>query len=70
MSWSQRAMLCKKSEADDVEGEPGYSTVLDGFHHDESLQSPGAFPENLVERSQREMFEQDYVESEVDFNVV
>jgi len=44
--------------------------VLDGFHHDESLQSPGAFSENLVERSRREMFEQDYVESEVDFNIV
>jgi hypothetical protein len=63
-------MAWKKSwTAEDV-SEPGYSTMLDGFHHDESLQSPGAFLENLVERSRCEMFEQDYVESEVDFNVV
>jgi len=40
------------------------------FRNDESLQSPGAFPENLVERSRGGMFEQDYVESEVDFNIV
>jgi hypothetical protein len=44
--------------------------MLDGFRNDESLQSPGAFPENLVERSRHEMFEQDDVESKVDFNVV
>ena len=63
-------MACKKSETDDVEGEPGYSTVLDGFHHDESLQSPGAFLENLVAPTRGGMFEQDYVESKVDFNIV
>jgi hypothetical protein len=70
MSWSQRAMPCKKSWTDDDESEPDHPTVLDGFRNDESLQSPGAFLENLVERSRRGMFEQDYVESEVDFNVV
>jgi hypothetical protein len=63
-------MRCKKSWTDDDPSEPGISTVLDGFRNDESLQSPGAFLENLVERSRGGMFEQDYVESEVDFNIV
>jgi hypothetical protein len=70
MSWSQRAMPCKKSWAGDDPSEPGTSTVLDGSRNDESLQSPGAFLENLVERSRGGMFELDYVESKVDFNVV
>jgi hypothetical protein len=52
------------------ESEAGSSMLLDGSRNDESLQSPGAFLENLVERSRRGMFEQDYVESKVDFNVV
>jgi hypothetical protein len=58
--------VCARSD----ESEAGCSALLEGFRNDESLQSPGAFLENLVERSRREMFEQDYVESKVDFNVV
>ena len=62
-------MAWKKSSAADDGSEPAYSTVLEGFHHDESLQSPGAFLENLVEPPRHEMFEQDYVESKVDFEL-